>query len=163
MNMKKVSVFLIALMSFSIILTGCSYLEDTGNEEYIEESQENAPDNEELIEYIEKLKPVIEIFYEGDNELKDLSVSGNSVYILVNVGKSPEPFKDFKDLMIYETTRITNAIYSYREDNPVLTDIYKISVDFEDQKKIILYGKQTVEVDGNREFKSQTILNAVKN
>lgn len=163
MNIKKTAILLISLISISMIFAGCSYLEDTGNEEYIEESQENAPDNKELEEYINNLKPVIETFYEGERELKELRVLGNSVEVVLNLGKSTEPFDNFKDLMIYETTRITNAIYSYREDKDVLDDIYKISINYENQKTITLYGKQIVEVDGNKEFKSETILNAVKN
>ncbi|NLC65988.1 MAG: hypothetical protein GX752_03470 [Clostridium sp.] len=163
MSIKKISLFLISILSLSIVLSGCSYLEDTGNEEYIETAQESAPDNEDLKEYIEHLKPVIEKLYEDKGELKSIGVKGNSVLVEVDLGESPEPYDDFKNLMVYETTRITSAIYSYREDNPVLDEIYKVSIDFTNQKNITLYGKQREEIDGKKEFSSGTILNAVKN
>lgn len=163
MNLKKISLFLISILSLSLVFSGCSYLENTGNDEYIETAQENAPDNEELKEYIEKLKPVMEKLYENRGELKNISVEGNSVLVEVDLGASPEPYEDFQNLMVYETTRITSAIYSYREDNPVLDEIYKVSIDFTNQKNVTLYGKQREEVDGKKEFTSGSVLNAVKN
>jgi len=159
---KLVSAVLVTVLA-TVFTSGCDYLgikSDVG--EYVETVQETAADNVELKAYIEELRPILNEFYKDGKTLNSLEVKGNEINIEVDLGTSMEPYKSFQDLMIYETTRLTHSIYTYRSTNKVIDEIYRININFLNQKVVTLYGKQATEVNGVKEFNSKTVLEAVK-
>jgi len=159
---KLVSAVLITVLA-TVFTTGCDYLGIKSDvSEYVETVQETAADNEELKVYIEELRPIISEFYKDGKTLNSLEVKGNEINIEIDLGTSMEPYKSFKDVMVYETTRLTHSIYTYRSTNEVINEIYRININFLNQKVVTLYGKQATEVNGYKEFSSKTVLDAVK-
>ena len=159
---KLVSAVLITVLA-TVFTTGCDYLGINSDvSEYVETVQETAADNEELKVYIEELRPILSEFYKDGKTLNSLEVKGNEINIEIDLGASKEPYESFQDLMVYETTRITHSIYTYRSTNEVISEIYRININFLNQKVVTLYGKQATEVNGYKEFSSKTVLDAVK-
>lgn len=156
------SVMILALVITPVVLSGCSFFGVVpGVEEYVETAQEGAADNEELKAYVEELRPVISSFYTEKRSLEDLSVKGNEIHAKINLGEESSPYESKKDLMVYETTRVSHTIMTYR-DYEVIGDLYKIVIDYTGDKEVVLYTEQVVEKDGVEDFTPETILNAVK-
>ena len=150
------------IAGLSVAISGCSYFGLTPDvSEYIDPAQESVQDNAELASYIEEVKPVLEAFYTDGRTLSSIGVKGNEVNVEIDLGESPSPYDDFEKLMVYETTRVTHSILNYR-DNPSISEIYRINLDFTGQKTVTLYGKQAVESEGSLDFEAKTILDAVK-
>lgn len=159
---KLVSAVLVTVLA-TVFTSGCDYLGIKSDvSEYVETVQETAADNEELKVYIEELRPILSEFYKDGKTLNSLEVKGNEINIEIDLGASKEPYESFQDLMVYETTRLTHSIYTYRSTNEVIHDIYRININFLNQKVVTLYGKQATEVNGYKEFNSKTVLDAVK-
>lgn len=160
-KMRKISMITI-IAGLTVAISGCSFLGLTPDvSEYIDPAQESVQDNAELASYIEEVKPVLEAFYTDGRELISAGVKGNEVNVEINLGESPSPYDDFEKLMVYETTRVTHSILNYR-DNPSISEIYRINLNFIGQKTVTLYGKQAVESEGRLDFEAKTILDAVK-
>ncbi|NLB20012.1 MAG: hypothetical protein GX829_04075 [Clostridium sp.] len=156
------SMIIVMLMTTQVVLSGCAFFGMVpGVDEYVETAQEGVADNEELIAYVEELKPVISIFYGEGRSLEDIKVQGNEIHVKVNLGEDTSPYESAKDLMVYETTRISHTIMTYR-DYEVIDDMYKIVIGFTDEKEVVLYKDQAVENEGVSDFTPETILNAVK-
>ena len=159
---KLVSAVLVIVLA-TVFTAGCDYLGiKTNVSEYVETVQETAADNEELKTYVEELRPILVEFYKDGKTLNSLEVKGNEINIEIDLGTSKEPYDSFQDLMIYETTRLTHSIYTYRSTSEVIGEIYRININFLNQKVVTLYGKQATDVNGVKEFSSKTILEAVK-
>ena len=158
---KLVSAVLVTVLA-TVFTSGCDYLGIKSDvSEYVETVQETAADNEELKVYIEELRPILSEFYKDGKTLNSLEVKGNEINIEIDLGASKEPYESFQDLMVYETTRLTHSIYTYRSTNEVIHDIYRININFLNQKVVTLYGKQATEVNGYKEFNSKPVLDAV--
>ncbi len=156
------SAIIVMLMVTPVVLSGCSFFGMVPSvDEYIETAQEGMADNEELMAYVEELKPVISIFYGEGRSLEDIKVQGNEIHVKVNLGEDTSPYDSVKDLMVYETTRISHTIMTYR-DYEVINDLYKIVIGFTNEKEVVLYKAQAAENEGVLDFTPETILNAVK-
>lgn len=156
------SVLIIMLMVTPVVLSGCAFFGIVPSvDEYVETAQEGVPDNEGLKAYVEELKPVIAMFYGEKRSLEDISVKGNEIHVKIDLGESFAPYDSARDLMVYETTRISHTIMTYR-DYDVIDDLYKIVIGFANEKEVVLYTKQAVEQDEVVDFRPETILNAVK-
>lgn len=150
------------LAGLAVMVSGCSLLGVTPDvSEYIDPAQESAEDNEGLIRYLEEVKPVLEAFYGEGKSLAEATVKGNEINLEIDLGADPSPYEDFRELMVYETTRVTHSILNYR-DHEAIREIYRINISYTGQKTVTLYGKQAQETEGSMDFDSETILNAVK-
>lgn len=159
-TMKRVMI--LALMAMPIVFSGCSILGIVpGVEEYVETAQEGIADNDDLKSYVDELNPLITTFYKDGKSLEEMKVQGNEIYLKINLGEDSSPYDNMKDLMVYETTRVSHAIMTYR-DYEVINDLYKINLDFTNQKEVVLYKAQAIDTDGVLDFTPETILNAVK-
>lgn len=152
----------ILIVGLAATMSGCSLLGVIPDvSEYIDPVQESALDNEELISYLEEVRPVLEAFYGEAESLKGMDVKGNEINVEIDLGSEPNPYEDMQKLMVYETTRVTHSILNYR-DYEVIQDIYKINIKFTGQKTVSLYGKQAEKTEESFEFDSKIILDAVK-
>ncbi|WP_312650837.1 hypothetical protein [Proteiniclasticum sp.] len=159
--MRKISMITI-IAGLTVAISGCSYFGLTPDiSEYVDPAQDSVQDNEELASYIEEVKPVLEAYYTDGRTLSSIGVKGNEVNVEIDLGDSSDPYDDFEKLMVYETTRVTHSILNYR-DNPSISEIYRINLNFTGRKTVTLYGAQAVESEGTRDFDAQTILDAVK-
>lgn len=160
-NTRKIVMVLMAA-ALTVFMAGCDLLGVTPDiTEYVETAQDSASDNEELKVYLEELKPVLEAFYKDGRTLKDASVKGNEINLEIDLGDTAAPYKNFEELMVYETTRVTHSILNYR-DYEVVNAIYRINLNFTGRKTVTLYGKQAVDNEGILDFDARTILDAVK-
>lgn len=131
---------------------------------YIDETQENAPDNAELAAYMEELEPVLAGFYQEQQEhrLDSVAVKGNEIRLVVDLGGHSAPYGTMEERMLYEVSRLTHSILTFQKDLEALKDLYRITIRFEGEKTVVLYGAMTVDVEGTRQFRSRDILDAVK-
>lgn len=158
---KLTGQLLVAVMAVG--MAGCQYLgvpKDISG--YVETAQEGAADNEELKTYLEGVRPVLEAFYAEKGKLETAEVKGNEIRITVDPGTSPDPYKSFEDLLVFETTRITHSIYNYRPDHAALKGLYRIVISFTGQKTVTLYDGQSTTINGAKGFDAATVLDAVR-
>lgn len=160
-NTRKIVTVLTAA-ALTVFMAGCDLLGVTPDiTEYVETAQESASDNEELKAYMEELRPVLDAFYDEGRTLKEAAVRGNEINLEIDLGESSTPYKNFEELMVYETTRVTHSILNYR-DYEVVNSIYRINLNFTGRKTVTLYWKQAAEKEGVLDFDARTILDAVK-
>ncbi len=156
------NIMVITLIAMPILFSGCALFGVVPSvDEYVETMQEGVADNEALKAYVEELRPVISSFYKEGRSLEDMQVKGNDIHVKINLGETTSPYGSVKDLMVYETTRVSHAVMTYRKYE-VIEELYKIVLDFTNEKEVILYKNQAVEKEGIKEFTPETILNAVK-
>ena len=153
---------ILAIVAMPVVLSGCALFGVVpGVQEYVETAQEGVTDNENLAQYVEELKPMVSTFYTEGRSLDDMVVKGNDIQVKINLGEESSPYDSMKDLMVYETTRVSHAVMTYR-DYDFIDEIYRIIIDFAGEKQVVLYENQTVENAGVKDFTPETILNAVK-
>ncbi len=162
--MRKImkNVMILAFVAMPVVFSGCALFGMVpGVEEYVETAQEGIADNENLKGYVEELKPLVSSFYKEDRSLEDMQVKGNEIHVKINLGEDSSPYDTMKDLMVYETTRVSHAVMTYR-DYDFINELYRIVIDFTNEKEVVLFKNQAVEKEGVMDFTPDTILNAVK-